>query len=946
MGLLGNLSIRRKLLLIPLFPLLLVSYFVVSEIYEKWQLNAAMTQVRLQFDIATAAADLVHEIQKERGLSAGVVGASGLQLRKELSDQRQQVDRRMTVFRHELGNIDRSRLAEHFQRQLDQATASLDRLYFIRLQVDRLTASLQLVLNTYTGLNAELLKLVSRMATHSDSVEIANQASAYFFLLLGKERAGEERALLSHAFASDRLDPGLRQQFHSLLSEQDSYLQVFNQYAAESDRALTAGILDHEVMDQVDGLRSLALDRSSEFGVAPADWFNLATERINLLQQVKEELAGRLQQTVREQSNEATSDLIVLVLVSIFSVSATLLVSFLILDAISNQLTSLMSAVNRVEEKSDLSVRALEIGDDELGCLARSFNRMLEHLAVVETRVQVLSQAVQQSPISVVITDLEGNIEYVNEAFQKVTGYSEAEVKGQNTRILKSGNTHPRLYREMWQQIIGGDAWQGEFQSKCKDGSIIWEKVHIAPVVDERGTAHHYLAVKSDITASKRQEEQITYQAHYDALTGLPNRFLSLDRLTQLMLEARRRGRCAAVLFVDLDGFKKINDSLGHEAGDRVLVQTAERLSEAVRADDTVGRLGGDEFLVLLGDIAQPIEARRVAEDIINKFQAPFRQQGRDLIVTASIGIAVCPDDGILPAELLRHADMAMYESKKQGRNTYHFFTESMNQGAARRLELEEQLHGALERREFHICYQPMIDLAEDRIVGAEALLRWNNPALGAIPPDEFIPLAEQSELIVQLGQFVLREAMETAADWRDQYRDDFRIAVNVSPRQFRDREFVDFVSDQLQRLELSGDSLELEITEGVLMSGNIGLDKVLDDLHSLEVGIAMDDFGTGYSSLSYLRSYPFDTLKIDRSFVNDISVDSADRELVIAALSMGHGLGLRVVAEGVETEQQLEFLSSQGCDIAQGYLFGRPVPAAEFEKLLKRQSRGMKSVS
>ncbi|MCW8884077.1 MAG: EAL domain-containing protein [Motiliproteus sp.] len=946
MGLLASLSIRKKLLIIPLLPLLLVSYFVTSAIYEHWQQTQAMVQLQRHFEVVADATDLVHELQIERGLSAAVVGANDKNLKYELGIQRKTVDRLLETVEQKLKKLDRSALNPGFRRQLDYASGLFGDLNQIRPEVDHLSVSLNQVLNVYTRQITALLELVTQMATHSDSVAIANQASAYFFFLLSKERAGVERALLSNAFAKDHLNTAMRQQFHALLADQQSYLQVFEQYAGKTEIALVNTMLKDPVVEQVNKIRAVPLGRNASFGIDPREWFQMATLRINLMRSVKTQLGERLQASVNAHSNQAKSELILLMVISVFSVSATFLVPFVFLGAISNQLRSLSKAVSRVDEEGDLTIRARETSDDELGQLARSFNTMLEHLAIAEGKVRMLSQAVEQSPVSVIITDLDGNIEYVNQNFQVVTGYSDTEVIGENTRILRSGNTHPRIYREMWQTIIAGLAWEGEFQNSRKDGSVLWERVHIAPVIDDRGETHHFMAIKTDITESKQQQEQITYQAHFDALTGLPNRFLSLDRLSQLLSETKRRENYAAVLFVDLDGFKKINDSLGHEAGDKILMQTSERLLSGLREEDTVGRLGGDEFLVLLGDINDPLQARRVAEGIIDKFQFPFHQQGRELMVTASIGIAIYPDDGSTPAQLLAHADIAMYESKKAGRNTYHFFTESMNQSAARRLELEEQLHGALEREEFHICYQPMIDLNSRQIIGAEALLRWNNPSLGMVPPDEFIPLAEQSEAIIHLGQFVLKEAMQHAAHWRKRYREAFSIAVNVSPRQFRDHELTQLIRDQLQLLDLPGDSLELEITEGVLMSGNTELEAVLKELHKLDVGIAMDDFGTGYSSLSYLRSYPFDTLKIDRSFINDIAVDSADRELVTAALSMGHGLGLKVVAEGVETEEQLDFLSHQGCDVVQGYLFGKPVVADDFEKLLRREILGIHSVS
>ncbi|PCI57826.1 MAG: GGDEF domain-containing protein [Gammaproteobacteria bacterium] len=434
------------------------------------------------------------------------------------------------------------------------------------------------------------------------------------------------------------------------------------------------------------------------------------------------------------------------------------------------------------------------------------------------------------------------------------------------------------------------------------------------------------IAIIRDVTEQHQASEFIKMHAYYDTLTQLPNRFLALDRLSQMLNEAERNNEKTAVLFLDLDDFKKVNDSLGHEVGDKLLIESAIRLKNIVRKDDTVGRLGGDEFIIILRSLTYDHNALFVAENLLRSFRNPFKIDGRELILTLSIGIAMFPENGKNSSELLRNADTAMYKAKSLGRNTYSFFTKEMNVNMLRRLEVEEQMHGALERGEFEVYYQPQIDAINKKIIGAEALLRWYNPALGNVTPDEFIPIAEHTGLIVPIGQFVLKQALSFLNIWQTEQQTSLRIAVNLSPRQFRDTELLNFIETSLTKANITADKLELEITEGVLMIGQAYIDNALMKLHELGVKLSMDDFGTGYSSLSYLRQYAFDILKIDRSFINGITSNKADCDLVKATIAMAHSLGLKVVAEGVETKEQFELLNQLECDYLQGYYFSKAI--------------------
>lgn len=490
--------------------------------------------------------------------------------------------------------------------------------------------------------------------------------------------------------------------------------------------------------------------------------------------------------------------------------------------------------------------------------------------------------------------------------------------------------------------LIPGAFEAEDYFPKMQGGK--WLFFTAAPLVDEHGHKIGAIETLQDITSQKEQEKKILHQAHFDSLTNLPNRFLALDRLNLLIEQAKRRNKKLAVLFIDLDDFKKINDTLGHAVGDKLLVEAASRLRKTIRNSDTIGRLGGDEFIILLNDLEDEHSVQPIAENLLCSFRQVFDVQNRELLLTASIGISIYPNDGLEPDELLRNADSAMYYSKNQGRNAYHFFTEEMNAGIERRLRIEEQMHNALAREEFSLCYQPVVEVNSDRIVGAEALLRWHNPVLGHLSPDEFVPIAEQSGLIIPIGYFVLSEALKSAQEWISKYTLPFTIAVNLSPLQFRDPELTKRIEEALNKNELPGNCLNLEITEGVLLGNQQHINQAFKDFSALNIQISMDDFGTGYSSLNYLRQYRFSTLKIDRSFMQDFESDASAPTLINATIAMAHALNLEVIAEGVETSAQKSYLKKKGCDLAQGYIYSRPVPKQEFDELLKQQSLSLKS--
>ena len=559
--------------------------------------------------------------------------------------------------------------------------------------------------------------------------------------------------------------------------------------------------------------------------------------------------------------------------------------------------------------------------------LSRNITERLQQ----EASMRKLSQAVSQSPLPLVITDLQANIEFVNDAFVRSCEYSEAELIGKNPRILQSGKTPTATYRNMWSQLQKGKSWQGEVTNRSKSGREYIESVLIYPVRNAEGEVTHYLAHKEDMTERKQAAAHIRQLSHYDQLTGLPNRAMLRERFQY----AHSQGQVMAVLWIDLDRFKDINDSLGHSAGDALLLEVSLRLRTQLGAEDTLSRHSGDDFVALLSSTSQS-EAAQCCISLLDSLNESILIAGQEVFLTASIGIAITPGDGETLEALLKNAENAMYRVKDEGRNSYRFFTYEMQADSARALTLSNALKQALHKDELHLVYQPQMSLADGSIIGAEALLRWTHPQLGFISPGEFIPLAEANGLIVPIGEWVLHTALRQLRAWLDAGLPMMTIAVNISAVQFGQPGLADLVRQLLQDTGIAPEGLELELTEAVAMKAPETAAKTMKELGQQGIRLSIDDFGTGYSSLSYLKRFNIHKLKIDQSFVRDISTDADDQAIATAIVQMAHSLGMGTIAEGVETAEQLEFLRSRGCDQIQGYFFSRPLLPQVFAQFVQ----------
>jgi diguanylate cyclase (GGDEF)-like protein/PAS domain S-box-containing protein len=571
-----------------------------------------------------------------------------------------------------------------------------------------------------------------------------------------------------------------------------------------------------------------------------------------------------------------------------------------------------------------------------LGEMANELSLALDRMELrskqgqLESELDKLKKAVEQSPVTVVIADRTGAIQYVNPAFTATSGYSAEDAIGKNPRFLKSGETCTEDYSAMWRRLSDGQAWAGRFHNKRKDGTLYWEEAVISPVKDSSGAITHFIAVKQDVTARREAETQARFLAFHDSLTELPNRMVAESKMSAAIRAAGHSGRKAALLFIDVDNFKRVNDSFGHGTGDRLLKEIVGRLASCMRESDTLARVSGDEFLVVAPDIGNPEVVESIAERIRKSFEPALVVDGREISTTVSIGAAVYPDDGTGFEELHRQADLAMYSAKRGGRNTFRAYTESMEAGAHDYIMTVTGLRRALERGEFILEYQPQINLETGQVQAVEALIRWYHPERGLISPGQFIPIAEESGLIVEIGNWVIREACRQAAEWRDKGISNLRVATNVSAIQIQRGGLDHVIASALKESHLEPASFEIELTESALIYDKTDVAALLRLLKGFGIGISLDDFGTGYSNFTYLRNFTLDRLKIDQSFIRNITSSAGDVAIVKSIVQLARNFGLETVAEGVETDESLRVVRRAGCHCVQGYLLARPMPAED----------------
>ena len=1035
-----------------------------------------MTQLRNLVDLVPATSALIHNIQRERGLSASFIGTGGTRFGERLTEQYQVTDARRKKFYETLDQLDPDHNGLKITKRLLRIEDRLKQLDHWRGAVKINTLPVVIMAENYGGLIDDLIEIIDEIRPYGTTPEISRTIATHSRIARAKESAGIERGVGAAGFAAGRFDLASHNRFSQMIERQKLYLKEFEIFASASQAMLLNNNLADFNSARLEKMREVVLERQSPNipgRFSTEDWLEITTDRIDRLKVVEDSISEELARAALEAELSAKQAVWQVSLLTAGLVFFTTLLAYILARGIINPLLDITRSMTRLAAREDDFEIQQSTRNDEIGDMARALILFKEHLLTIahaeerlknEAVLRLHHEALAAISQGVLITDANRRITYANPAFQQITGYSEGEIIGQTpaflhnkggeteslnnlqkaifsgnqyqgnllnykkdgtpfwsdlsinpvndaqgktthyvgvtrditeTRLmhqelriaatafeslhgimvtdskgvilrvnnafsemtgytaeevigkspalLKSGRHEPDFYDDMWRQLTETGTWYGEIWDRRKNGDIFPKWQTITAVRGADASTTHYVAAFTDISESKAAEAEITNLAFYDPLTQLPNRRLLLDRLQRALVTSVRQQRNGALMFIDLDNFKTLNDTLGHDKGDLLLQQVAKRLSECVREGDTVARIGGDEFVLVLEGLSSNLldaagQGELIGEKILESLNQPYDLITQEYHTTPSIGITLFCGHDIGVDELLKQADIAMYQSKAAGRNTLHFFQPDMQASVSARSTLEGDLRKGLRENQFTLAYQPQVFEKHGLVTGVEALLRWNHPIRGAISPVEFIPVAEETGLILPLGLWVLETACTRLASWaNDPLTAHLSMAVNVSARQFNHPGFIEQVTNTLASTGANPQLLKLELTESLFLNNVEDTISKMVTLKALGVTFSLDDFGTGYSSLTYLKRLPLDQLKIDQSFIRDVLTDPNDAAITRAVVALGQNLGLKIIAEGVETTGQQKFLAENGCHAYQGYLYSRPLEIEAFERYLNK---------
>lgn len=1015
----------------------------------------------LSIEVSREVSQLILELQRERGLSAGYVSSHGDKYLTDLNRQRKRTDTQLHKLLKSpaLEAFVQTLETDHSQSQilrenLQVIKTSGHEMATVRLGVDQQQKNE--AFRFYSEYNHQLLVLLSQLQIQTEN---AQQAKAYVDLLnvlAIQETAAKERGLMNGMLSAQYLDSkafimvksiehqltqaitqallttdtpnkllireilassstqqvlrvriqlesqvhiveqaykisrllgygGLIHDFKNyLLRGEQRYLASFNRNINQlkfkltklknldglSQMKLAAIINIDEAIDnyhhQIDKLQRLKLQglsikeqdslvrvdnklmieslASLQYQAPEIDslfWWEITSAPIEKLHSLSNKLTDKIARLGYQQQTASLSYLTLGIVAALINLILLVIIGRSMLSNLVDSISLIAKDMQKMTLDPSLELKVPVRGKDEIAQLSHSLNLMLEERCKANRQLNLAAAVFEYSSEGIVVTDADNHIELVNPAFTQITGYSLQDVKGKSPSVLNSKQQTRHFYDEMWRSLQSEGKWEGEIWNKRKNGEIYPEYLAITVVKNDAGQIVQHIGLFLDISNRKKYEQDIWYKTHYDLLTKLPNRSLYTIKVQQEMIMAQENNRQVAILFIDLDRFKYTNDIYGHAVGNELLKQVASRLKSLVNKHDFVARLGGDEFIIILPRVRHQHQVQEIANKVITHLASPFGVKGDELMISASIGISLFPEDGDNEELLTRNAETAMYQAKNDGRNNYRYYSPEMNTHMLERIQLEQRLRQAVIRQEFCLHYQPIVNLDDRKITGVEALIRWQDPKFGMISPDKFIPIAEETGLIEPIGEWVLQQALTDLAHW---HRLGFKIsmAINVSGRQLLGHNKTSFkclLKALLQKNNIEPQYLHIEITESMLMDDTEQCMAALESIRSLGLDIYIDDFGTGYSSLSYLKRFPIAVIKIDKSFIDNMLERESDAKLIKAIVMMGQSLELKLVAEGIETHAQWQMLQALGCDFGQGYLFSHPLPAQELESYLHQQA-------
>lgn len=1051
-------NLKCKLILFAAFPLaiiLIFGYVAVLLLIEDYKLaNESMLASEVSIDIE----NLLYELQKERGISAGVIGKKEATFLNQLELQRVLTDEAMTQLIHnqslkKILEIEDNNSNKTLKNKLIKIATLPSILAKVRAEVTQFNE--MNFFDLYAETDSFLIDLVSQMHFSSNNVEQIRRQTDFLNMLHIQELADEQRGLmvqllsaptlsmsvflsvqslettlherivhtLSYATTNNQwllnamlLSPehaellriqsliasqlhlaeqsqkigrlmgfgGLIHDFKNYLLRNESHdLIKFNMHFMELSQIVESIKSDPELsgfqydliikleetilayksnmftllrlkeqglnIEDIDNririfdepmLAALAHLQTPSASISALEWWEASSQRISWLHQINGDMAQAIALSSRSEQGQALTYLILSLLGIVFITCVLTLLGKSITEHIVGSIRGIANDMQKMAVDPNLEIEVEVKGGDEIAKMASALNQMLLERQKVKRELSRASAVFKHSSEGIIVTDAKNRIELVNPAFTKITGYTLDDVKGKDPSILSSQHHPEDFYKEVWQTLKAKGHWGGEIWNKRKDGHIFPEYLAITLVKNEQGEVTQHIGLFIDISNRKKYEQEIWYQTHFDTLTGLPNKQLLMGHLQHQISYARTYSQSVAIAFINLDRFKFINDLHGTEAGDEILKQVASRFSSILTKDDFIARVGSDEFVMIMPNLSHGASIERRAREINLLLSEKFVVNEIVVSISSSFGLSLYPDNGKEPECLIRHAETAMYQAKSDGRAHYKLFSKGMDHTIFEQIKLEQRLRKAVLHSDFYINYQPIIDMSTGKIVSVEALVRWKDPELGVISPDKFIPIAEETGLIDALGQWVLEQSLANLAHWHH-HGFEISLAINVSGRQFINhagKSFSQILNDALKRHSIAPCYLHIEITETMLIEDEVQCLKTLEEVSGLGIDIYLDDFGTGYSSLAYLKGFPISVLKIDKSFIDSALESHKDANLLKAIIIMGQSLQLKLVSEGVETQQQWDLLQGLGCDFAQGYFMSRPLNGSEMFNYLQRQ--------